>query len=202
MIRAAIMCFLFSFLNTAQAESSNCDWTQISNLNLVSPATTNLKNPIQVQFALNNRILLARFEVQAKVLNVKEHLEENQYPYQYDVVEVFVSAAGGLPYYEFELTPLNQTFQVKINDPKQPFIDNVNMGLHTNVQKTKTGWVGEMQIPLDRLGWKGDVKDIVGNAFAIQGKSPSRSFWSLFMPAMPKPRFHQPRYFRPLLSCP
>ena len=38
-----------------------------------------------------------------------------QFPYMFDVVELFVTfSETGFPYYEFEVSPYNQTFQVRI----------------------------------------------------------------------------------------
>jgi hypothetical protein len=180
-----------------------CDWSRPAALNLVYPAKSELRDPVAVQFAYANGLLTARFEVRATNINAKSPLEEGEYPYQFDVVELFVSAAGSnnLPYYEFELSPLNQTFQVKVVDPRESYIDGVEMDIRTHTEKTAFGWIGTIEIPLVNLLWTGDIKDVVGNAYAVQGMPHQRSYWSLYLPQQKKPRFHLPEFFRPLLDC-
>lgn len=175
---------------------------QAEPLRLVSPATSELKNPVDVQFELQAETLYARFDVKAKQLNVNANPKPGDAPYMNDVVEVFVSVNGEehKPYFEFELSPLNQNYTVQIDDPKKKFKEGIDLGLQTKVTAAKDGWIGEMWIPLKSLNWNGDPKSIYGNAFAIQGQPGRRSFWSLWLPPMKKPRFHQPEHFRPLVK--
>jgi hypothetical protein len=104
-----------------------------------------------------------------------------------------------LPYCEFELSPYNQSFQVFIRGPKKGSVEGVDLGLTHSVKITENGWIGELRIPLKKLGWKGKKSTIIGNAFAILGKPP-RSFWSLYLPKQTKPKFHLPQYFQPLFK--
>jgi hypothetical protein len=107
----------------------------------------------------------------------------------------------GFPYYEFEVSPYNQTFQVKIV-AHQTFQEGIDLGLVSSTTIVPGGWSAELKIPLKRLGWDGDPKKIRGNFFAILGRAPKRSFWSSFQPKAPgKPNFHQPQFFQPLLQC-
>jgi hypothetical protein len=170
-------------------------------LQLVYPARSALKNPVNVEFNVSGDKLTAHFEVQARRVYAKANYGPNDAPFKFDVVELFLSVSGQalFPYYEFELTPLDQTLQVKIEALDRPFINGVQLGLITRVQRTPFGWIGEMEIPLSGLGWSGDPTLLWGNAFAIQGAPPNRSYWSLFLPQQKKPNFHQPQYFRPLL---
>lgn len=201
-----VLCILLLVLGAAHARAESCATRSAkAPLNLVFTKGTDLKNPVDVEWRLEGTLLTARFEVRTPTIHAKPVLGPKEYPYHFDVVEIFVSVADpsqkNLPYYEFELTPLNQTLQVKINDPKKAFVNDVQMGLRTSVQRTRRGWIGELSVPLENLNWNGRVSQITGNAYAILGKSPRRSFWSQFMPALPKPNFHQPQYFRPLFPC-
>lgn len=170
-------------------------------LGLVSPAQSSLKNPVQAQVSVEGDYLIVNFEVEAASIFAKSKLGPKEYPFMFDVVEVFVSVAeSGFPYYEFELSPYNQTFQVQINDLKQPFINGVDMGLISQTRLVRGGWSGQLKIPLKNLGWDGDVNKIRGNLYAIQGRKPKRSFWSAFLPPQSKVNFHQPQFFTPLLN--
>ena len=178
-------------------------WASEKTLNLVSPASSELQSPVTVQMALEENILHARFEVQAKEINGKEHLGKGEYPYQFDVVELFISVSGTdahTPYYEFEVSPYDEDFQVKVIDLKKPFQEGIQMGLKHFVQRHAGGWTADLWIPLENLGWDADPSKIVGNAYSILGKAPNRSFWSLSLPPMKKPNFHQPMFFKPLLA--
>lgn len=173
-------------------------------LRLVAPTESTLRDPVTVLFELNGTHLHVQFKVKAKVINAKPHLGDQEFPYQRDVVEIFISVEGNsdsLPYYEFELSPLGQTFEVRVDDLRKPYATHLKMGVFYRVERSAEGWTGEMRIPLENLGWNGDLKNIVGNAFAIQGKAPNRSYWSLFTPPMKKPNFHRPEFFRPLISA-
>jgi hypothetical protein len=176
------------------------------NLYLGYPTQSALKKPVSVRFALDGNSLKVVFEVRTAAIYAKAPLDANEYPFQRDVVEVFVSVSGAttnnFPYYEFELSPYNQAFQVKIPGVKQRFQEGIHVpGFEHAVTRLNGRWVGTMTIPLDALGWDGDVTKVVGNAYAILGKPPHRSLWSLFLPVQTKPNFHRPEFFRPLV-CP
>ncbi|MGZ3662547.1 MAG: hypothetical protein ACXVCK_20785 [Bdellovibrionota bacterium] len=166
------------------------------------PADDSAKSPVSASFTLDGKTLRVHFDVTSDSVNGKPKLGAGEYPYMFDVSEVFVSAEGGLPYYEFELTPFNQTLQVKIIDLKHPFVNNVNMGLESKAARRKGGWSTDFAIPLDRLGWQGDPAKIVGNAYAILDRKPSRHYYVRSpLPAQEKPNFHVPDAFKPLLNC-
>ncbi len=173
-------------------------------LQLSYPAQSPLRQPVDVQFELNGDVLSIFFEVRSSAINAKPTLGPGEYPFQHDVVELFISAGGRgspMPYYEIELSPYDQIFEVRIDDLKKPFINNIDMGIEHEVKRTPTGWTAQMSIPLEGLNWNGDPASIIGNAYAIQGRAPSRSYWSLSLPHQLKPNFHQPQFFKPLLSC-
>jgi hypothetical protein len=168
-------------------------------LTLVAPAKSVLKKPVQARVSLAGDILTATFSVSAP-LNARKTLGPKEYPYMFDVVEVFVALSEtGFPYYEFEVSPFNQSFQVKIAKGK-PFQDGVDLGLVSSAKIVPGGWTAEMKIPLKPLGWDGDSGKIRGNLYSVLERAP-RSYWSSFLPKAKKPNFHQPQFFRPLLQC-
>jgi hypothetical protein len=170
-------------------------------LTLVAPAKSALKNPVQAKVALTGDVLTASFSVSAPSLNAKKTLGPKEFPYMFDVVEMFVTVSEtGFPYYEFEVSPFNQTFQVKIVKGK-PFQEGVDLGLVSSTSIVPGGWTAEMKVRLTPLGWDGDPGRIRGNLYAILERAPKRSFWSSFLPKAKKANFHQPRFFRPLLRC-
>ena len=163
--------------------------------------TQSSSQPVSVSFTLDRNSLHAHFEVKSSAINARKELGPREYPYMFDVVEVFLSTEGGLPYYEFELSPFGQSFEVKVLDPKKAFQEGLHMGLATHAVTNSTGWVADFELPLDHLDWKGDPAKIVGNAYAILGKKPDRRFYSRSLPVQSKPNFHQPQFFKPLLNC-
>ena len=185
----------------AAAVLLSCSDATASELLLVTPATSSLKNSVQVHVSLTDDALIARFAVSAPTLNAKKVLGPNEYPYQFDVVELFVTFSdSGFPYYEFEVSPYNQTFQVRIVSAKQ-HQEGVDLGLTSTAAVVTGGWNAELTIPLKPLGWDGDPSKIRGNFYSILGQGRSRSYWSAFLPKAKKPNFHQPQYFQPLPSC-
>jgi hypothetical protein len=171
-------------------------------LTLVAPAKSALSKPVQAKAALTEDILTVGYFVSTPSLNARKSLGAQQFPYMFDVVELFVTfSETGFPYYEFEVSPYNQTFQVRIV-AHQPFQEGIDLGLVSRATITPGGWTAELKIPLKPLGWDGDPKKIRGNFYAILERAPKRSFWSSFLPrAAGKANFHQPQFFQPLLPC-
>ena len=169
-------------------------------LTLVAPARSVLKQPVQVKAAIADDILSVGYSVSSPSLNARKRLGPQQHPYMFDVVELFVTfAETGFPYYEFEVSPFNQTFQVRIVSRTQ-HQEGVDLGLVSSATIVPGGWSAELKIPLKPLGWDGDPDAIRGNFYAILGRAP-RSYWSSFLPKARKPDFHQPQFFQPLLRC-
>jgi hypothetical protein len=169
-------------------------------LALVSPAKSVLKKPVQVSASLAGDILTAGFSVSSPSLNAKKVLGPKQYPYMFDVVELFVTfSETGFPYYEFEVSPYNQTFQVRIVS-RTRHQEGVDLGLGSTATLRTGGWNAELKIPLNSLGWDGDPTKIRGNFYSVLRRVP-RSYWSSFLPRAKNPDFHQPQFFKPLLQC-
>ena len=185
----------------AQAPVPTSDETELEPLHVVySKAKTPVK--ASVQFKLEGEELHAHYEILNPHINAKAHLNSGQYPYQFDTVELFLSvneASPNLPYYEFEVSPYNQTFLVKILDPKKPFINDFPVpGFQSSVSPIAGGWSADLKIPLSVLHWNGDVSKLTGYAYAISGISPLRAYFGLTLPVEAKPNFHLPQYFQPL----
>jgi len=171
-------------------------------LTLVSPAKSVLKKPVAASVSLAGDILTASFSVSSPALNARKVLGPGQYPYMFDVVELFVTfSETGFPYYEFEVSPYNQTFQVRIPGQGQPFQEGIDLGLVSTATILPGGWNAELKIPLKSLGWDGDPTKIRGNFYSVLERGSTRSYWSTFLPKARKPNFHQPQFFKPLLAC-
>jgi hypothetical protein len=171
-------------------------------LALVAPATSTLKKPVRAAVSVADDILNVQFSVATPTLNARKSLGPKQHPYMFDVVELFVTFSNtGFPYYEFEVSPYNQVFQVRILSRTEPFQEGVDLGLMSVATILPTGWSAQLKVPLKQIGWDGDTKKIRGNLYSILGVSPKRSFWSSFLPKAPKANFHQPRFFQALLQC-
>jgi hypothetical protein len=170
-------------------------------LSLVAPATSALKSPVQVEASLAGDSLIAHFSVSTPSLNAKKVLARGEYPYQFDVVELFVTFAdSGFPYFEFEVSPYNQTFQVRIVSARDHH-EGIDLGLTSTAAIVAGGWNAELKIPLKALGWNGDPSKIRGNFYSVLGAAKERSYWSAFLPQAAKANFHQPQFFKPLLQC-
>ena len=170
-------------------------------LSLVAPAKPALEKPVQAKASLADDILAVSYSVTAPSLNAIKTLGPRQYPYMFDVVELFVTfSETGFPYFEFEVSPYNQTFQVKIVSLTEPFQEGIDLGLVSEATLRPGGWTADLKIPLKALGWDGDPRTIRGNFYSVLERAP-RSYWSAFLPPARKPNFHQPQFFQPLLQC-
>jgi hypothetical protein len=179
----------------------SCSNAWACELSLVAPATSALKNPVQVHTSLADGALIASFSVLAPSINAKKSLGPGEHPYQFDVVELFVTVSdSGFPYFEFEVSPYNQTFQVKIVSKKEHH-EGVDLGLSSTAEISRDGWTAALKIPLKPLGWDGDPGKVRGNLYSVLGETKKRSYWSAFLPKAAKANFHQPEYFKPLLPC-
>ena len=70
----------------------------------------------------------------------------------FDVVELFVTfSETGFPYFEFEVSPYNQTFQVKIVS-RGYHQESIDLGLVSAATILPHGWTAELKIPLKPLG--------------------------------------------------
>ncbi len=169
-------------------------------LSLVAPARSVLKKPVQAKASLADDTLTVRYAVSSPSLNVRKILGPPQHPYMFDVAELFVTfSETGFPYYEFEVSPFNQTFQVKIVSHAL-HQEGVDLGLVSTATILPRGWTAELKIPLKPLGWDGDPRKIRGNFYSILERAP-RSYWSSFLPKAKTAKFHQPQFFQPLLQC-
>jgi hypothetical protein len=154
-------------------------------LSLVTPAKSVLQKPVQVKASLSDDILTVSYSVKAP-LNAVRVLGPKQYAYMFDVVELFVTfSETGFPYFEFEVSPFNQTLQVKIVS-RTRHREGVDLGLVSSATIVPQGWT--------------DVRKIRGNFYSILERAP-RSYWSSFLPRAKTANFHQPRFFQPLLQC-
>src|ERR1700692_4507057 len=114
-------------------------------LSLVAPAKSALKKPVQVQASLADDTLTVSYTVTAPALNARKVLGPQQFPYMFDVVELFVTFSDtGFPYFEFEVSPYNQTFQVRIVSAKQ-HQEGVDLGLTSTATIITGGWNAELK---------------------------------------------------------
>lgn len=193
-----------------EVAQTSCVWSAPARaLPLVYPQKSGAQKAPQVSFQLEGNILKAQFEVlmDPRQINAKKKLGTNEFPYQFDVLELFVNVQSkdhlNFPYFEFEVSPYNETFQVRIENKngKKKFIEGINLGILTSAQITATGWRATTEIDLRKLDWQGQPLDIIGNAYAILGKGSSKTYWSASLPVQKKPNFHLPEFFKPLVSC-
>jgi hypothetical protein len=186
--------FLLIAILLASPSALACD------LSLVAPAKSILKKPVQVKVSLADDTLTASYSVSTPTLNAKKVLGAEQYPYMFDVVELFVTfSETGFPYYEFEVSPFNQTYQVRIVSHAL-HREGVDLGLVSSATIRPGGWTAELKIPLKPLGWDGDPGKLRGNFYSTLERAP-RSYWSSFLPKAKTANFHQPRFFQSLLQC-
>ena len=179
-------------------------------LRLVHPEK--LPGPCQVgcHAELHEEVLIVNFDVRTSGrLSINRALSTQSAQWglwDWDVVELFLSVATPvpglhLPYFEFQVSPLNQYFELQILEPRKILNHDFKSGFrHEAKILPGQGWSARMEVPLTVLGWDRDPKSIVGSAFAILGQPEARSYWSQFFPPQEVPDFHLPGNFKKLLA--
>lgn len=191
-----------------------CSQRQLNLIHPISPATQGVSSDasVSVRFELVADRLEAEFEVRAPALhfNPEIPMQGSQWGlWDWDVVEVFISVDGqrSCPpgrYFEFQVSPLNQSFELEIQEPRVRFDREFRCGWSHRSRTTESGqgqaWNARLSLPLRELGWSGDIATIRGGAFAILGAAGARRYWSLFLKPQAKPDFHLPSEFQALLD--
>lgn len=161
---------------------------------------------IAVGFAATDRECIVRFEVAGAdpVVNPDLSREESAHGlWDWDVVEVFIAHPTLDRYFEFQISPLGQHFELEVLEPRKRTNADYRSGFKKRaVRVSDDAWTATFQIPWTALGWPSEHKGartVRGNAFAILGSSESRSYWSLFTPPQETPDFHRPQEFGELL---
>ncbi len=164
------------------------------------------RNPkVSVSFAPPDSagVLAVSFAVSGATPHVNATLskESSQWGlWDWDVVELFLSANDTPVYYELQLSPLGQYFELEIFEPRKRFNKQFASGFGHSVNRLGAdAWQAEFKIPLSKLGWNGKVDTLRGNAFAILGEPGAKSYLSLNLPEQEKPDFHLPQYFDRLI---
>jgi hypothetical protein len=203
-----ILALLTLLASTTWAQSPHCSPNFSGRLPLT--LVNNLpvkKNPVVVQWHLDGKNLSVSFDVAQAVLNQKKIFGPTDYPFQFDVVEIFMAVGNpsdkNFHYYELEVTPNEQIFNVHFELLNGKLIreEGVNLAAQTNAKATSSSWSGSFSIPLEQLGWEGNPEFIRANFYAITDKRPNRQFWSAFLPKTNKPNFNKPEYFKSLFQC-
>lgn len=196
--------FLLTGCATSPSEAGHLASTEPAPLKFSNPPQ-DLQGPapVTVTFARDGDSLLVHFTVTATAIFAKPQLARTEYPYDFDVVELFVrNAKSGDPtYYEFEVSPYDQALQVNVREPRQQYHFGVQNGFSHRAKILTGGWEAQMKIPLATLGWNGaQPLELVGNAYAALGEGNRRVYWSLFELPPGEPDFHVPSAFGPLFG--
>jgi hypothetical protein len=174
---------------------------------VVHPSMKDIPHIPTLELRLKDGVLKAKFEVftPPQQINGKKTLGPGEFPYQFDVVEIFIRTAGegveNVTYYETELTPYDQTYELTLqwkNGKKSVLHDHQKIMTRAKATIKENSWIGEIEIPLKAIGLPEDTKDLVGNAYVIAGPTEQQVYWSVFLPPQQKPNFHKPEHFKPL----
>ncbi len=122
-----------------------------------------------------------------------------------DVVEIFLSTAARAddvarsPYLEFQISPYNQFFELRVLEPRIKAEENPNLGLVHSAEIHPEHWNARFEIPFIRHLGRRKPTQLFGNLFAILGAPGHRAFYSAYTSPQKKPDFHQPHQFKQLL---
>lgn len=160
---------------------------------------------VQVTWDAKPGFLNVEFRVQSPeaIRTHDEFPEGNWGLWEFDVVELFIRAVGTHPYYEFQLSPLGQPFELEITEPRKIWNTHYRSRFKGSAQVLNDKeWTASFEIPLDSLGAYVETCTslaLEGNFFAILGSPGARTYWSAFLPEQEQPDFHTPQYFKKIL---
>ncbi len=173
-------------------------------LQLVQPENSRFQTPVQVNYSLDKHDLLVEFQVNAPVLFKKDIYATGDFPYEFDVTEVFLTFddvvnTSKFSYFEYEITPLGQTYHLRLDVENGQRRATELPSIEATARSTATSWATSMRIPLESFQQPVDLSRLKGNFYAILGNEP-RTYWSAFLPQQDVANFHKPEYFKNLLK--
>lgn len=161
------------------------------------PQTINAS--IEVTWNANAEFLRVEFHVKSSepIRTHSDFPEGNWGLWEYDVVEVFLRPVGAKHYYEFQLSPLGQAFELEISEPRKKWDASYRSQFKGEVKILgEKEWTASFEIPLKAIG---DAQSYEGNFCAILGSPQTRTYWSAFLPKTDQPDYHQPQHFKQIL---
>ena len=182
-------------------------------LKLVRPLPTDVKAPrVAVALSINgvgaHGVLRVEFTVMEAKLNARKtfHMNESAWGlWDCDVCELFLSSSqeessvAAAPYFEFQVSPFGQYFELKILEPRTVVDKEFRSGVRVGAKvRTTQAWSAWMEIPLGPLGIDG-TKPLFGNATACLLREPHRAYFSSNHAEAAKPDFHRPADFLRLI---
>lgn len=154
------------------------------------------KETLRVDFWVKNAKLNAqnRFSKTEPVWNL----------WDLDVSEVFLSSAQNpnevesVPYFEFQVSPFAQYFELKILKPRIEMDAEFRSGVRYGAEVVSTqSWKSWLEIPLENFGFQEHLP-LFGNLYCCLLRAPRRSFLALNLPEQKKVDFHVPSAFVPI----
>ena len=179
-------------------------------LKLVQPLPADVTPPrVGVKLAVQDGgILRVDYTVMDAKLNARKTFPTDEPAWglwDCDVCELFVSSAqeeaavAAAPYFEFQVSPFSQYFELKIIEPRQVMDKGFRSGVRVGAKvRTTQAWSAWMEIPLQALGLDG-TKPLYGNATACLLREPHRAYMAAFHAEGIKADFHRPGDFGSLL---
>ena len=158
---------------------------------------------------IENAFVNVAWSVQADFLKVDFHVKSPEpirsstdFPagnwglWEFDVVEIFLRPTGTQTYYEFQLSPLGQRFELEIIEPRKTWNTDYRSQFKGEVNALEANeWTASFEIPLQKVGGE-TSKNFEGNFNAILGSKGLRTYWSAFLPMQEQPDYHLPQYFK------
>lgn len=157
--------------------------------------------------SLGTDIVSVRFEVfnEDESINSELSTEKSVWGlWDFDVVELFLGVVEQgshevKKYFEFQVSPLNQFFELEVTKPRVQFNKSYRSGFRHTASKNGPKWSAEMIIPFSSIGLDEDLaknKILVGNFFACLGPKERREYFSSFLPKQTQLDFHTPENFK------
>lgn len=179
------------------------------NLNCIHPNNQIYNTSIEVIYKMNSDSIDIEFIINPYNLNISNINRSFQLDnssiglWDYDVVEVFIANSDESNhnlnhYFEFNVSPLNQYFELEIFKPREKTNSHFKSNFIHKTALFENTWNTKINIPLNIFGKSNNLFNLYGNFCACLGSAENRTYWSSYLPVQSKPDFHLPQYFRKL----
>ncbi|MGZ3696679.1 MAG: hypothetical protein ACXWPM_02370 [Bdellovibrionota bacterium] len=172
-------------------------------LRCVHPARVPVEFGVDARVSLAGTLLVAEFDVRSGPIHANPAFSQSDSVWglwDFDVVELFIRTSSGSTYFEFQVSPEGQGFELEVLEPRKQVNREFRSGFQREARRlSPDSWSARIEIDLANLSWDGNPRSLQGNLFAILGEGTERTYWSAFLPEQKVPDFHLPQYFRALI---
>lgn len=163
---------------------------------------------VQFHTSLDGNFLKVDFRIANAKLNAKATYPKDRPVWglwDSDVCELFISSAQsedaivGARYFEFQVSPFAQYFELEILEPRVKWNEEFRSGVeYSAAVRTTQAWSCSLKLDLQKLGLD-PTKPVYGNLCSCLLREPHRAYMALNHAENQKPDYHRYENFKKIL---